>query len=83
MWVYNLALILTKVSILVQYLRIFPIVWFRKACYGMLGLVVAYGGWAVFSSIFICYPVTYSWNKESRQRAMPERDDCMVCKMLA
>ena len=29
----------------------------------MLGLVVAYGGWAVFSSIFICYPVTYSWNK--------------------
>ncbi len=29
----------------------------------MLGLVIAYGSWAVFSSIFICYPVNYSWDK--------------------
>jgi hypothetical protein len=51
------------VSILVQYLRIFPVRWFRTACFVILGLVVAYGTWVVSSSILICSPVAFSWDK--------------------
>jgi hypothetical protein len=54
---------MTKVSILVQYLRIFPIRRFRKVCFGALGVVVAYGTWAVFSSVLICNPIAFSWDK--------------------
>ncbi|KAH7392522.1 hypothetical protein BKA66DRAFT_510100 [Pyrenochaeta sp. MPI-SDFR-AT-0127] len=63
LWIYSLVLTVTKVSILIQYLRIFPVRRFRKACFGVLGVVVAYGAWAIFSSIFICNPVAFSWDK--------------------
>ncbi|KAL6703592.1 hypothetical protein ACN47E_009537 [Coniothyrium glycines] len=63
-WIYNLALMVTKISILVQYLRIFPVRRFRQACYAVLSVVLAAGGWAVFSSIFICSPVAFSWIKD-------------------
>ncbi|USP80948.1 uncharacterized protein yc1106_08222 [Curvularia clavata] len=62
-WVYNLTLTTIKVSILTQYLRIFPIHSFRIICFVVLGLVVAYGAWAVSSSVFICNPVAFSWDK--------------------
>ncbi|RMZ71280.1 pth11-like integral membrane [Pyrenophora seminiperda CCB06] len=62
-WVYNLALTVTKIAILVQYLRIFPLTCFRKACFSVLGFVVCWGTWTVLSSIFICTPVAYSWDK--------------------
>ena len=62
-WVYNLALTVTKIAILVQYLRIFPLACFRKACFSVLGFVVAWGTWTVVSSILICTPVAYSWDK--------------------
>jgi hypothetical protein len=29
----------------------------------MLGIVIGYGAWAVFSSVFICTPVSFSWDK--------------------
>ena len=29
----------------------------------VLGVVLAYGAWAVSSSIFICNPVAFSWDK--------------------
>jgi hypothetical protein len=28
----------------------------------MLGIVVGYGAWAVASSVFICSPVSFSWD---------------------
>ncbi|KAI4926563.1 hypothetical protein J4E85_006857 [Alternaria conjuncta] len=62
-WVYNLTLTVTKISILVQYLRIFPVRNFRIACFAVLGVVVAYGGWSTFSSVFICSPVAFAWDK--------------------
>ncbi|RAR04351.1 pth11-like integral membrane protein [Stemphylium lycopersici] len=62
-WVYNLTLTTIKVSILTQYLRIFPIRRFRIACFIVLGIVVTYGAWAIFSSVFICQPVAFAWNK--------------------
>ena len=58
-----MTLITIKVSILTQYLRIFPIRSFRIACFVVLGLVLAYGSWAVASSILTCSPVAFSWDK--------------------
>jgi hypothetical protein len=48
---------------IVQYLRIFPIRHFRMVCFGVLVVVVAYGTWAVVSSVLICNPIAFSWDK--------------------
>jgi hypothetical protein len=69
--VYSLAITITKISILVQYLRIFPVHRFRIRCYCLLGLVVAFGAWAVTSNIFLCNPVSLAWTTHYTQ------DDCM------
>ena len=65
LWIYNLALTVTKVSILVQYIRIFPIRRFRCACYAMLCIVIACGAWGIFGNVFICYPVNLFWDESS------------------
>ncbi|KAF2741035.1 hypothetical protein EJ04DRAFT_423379 [Polyplosphaeria fusca] len=62
-WVYYMALTFTKVSILVQYLRIFPTPRFRVACFVMLAFVGGFGIWNFFSSIFLCSPVPFFWDK--------------------
>lgn len=51
-----------KVSILVQYLRIFPVRRFRLSCYCLLAIVAAAGTWAVSSNIFLCNPVAFAWS---------------------
>lgn len=60
--VYYLSLTFTKISILLQYLRIFPIKNFRIAAYIVLAVVCLYGTWTVFGSIFECWPIAYFWN---------------------
>jgi len=61
-WVYYLALCSVKLSILLQYLRVFPLQSFRYACYTMIGVVVLYTCWTVFSAIFACTPVASFWD---------------------
>ena len=61
--IYCLSLTFTKVSILLQYLRIFTTKQFRVSCWALLGFVAVYGTWSVFSSIFGCMPVAYFWDK--------------------
>lgn len=61
-WLYYAALYFTKMSILLQYLRIFPQEKFRKACFVVMGVVSAYSLWAVFSGIFACNPVSSFWD---------------------
>lgn len=63
LWIYNFALTTTKVSILVQYIRIFPPRHFRCACYAVLCIVVACGAWGIFGNVFLCYPVNFFWDK--------------------
>jgi hypothetical protein len=63
LWIYNLALTITKVAILVQYIRIFPIRHFRCACYAVLCIVIACGAWGVFGNVFICYPIGFLWDR--------------------
>ncbi|KAF2116474.1 hypothetical protein BDV96DRAFT_543909 [Lophiotrema nucula] len=66
-WVYYLALSFTKISILVQYLRIFPTPRFRAVCCVVLSFVVGFGIWNFFGSIFLCTPVQFFWNKSLKK----------------
>ncbi|KAF2689161.1 hypothetical protein K458DRAFT_291797 [Lentithecium fluviatile CBS 122367] len=62
-WLYNVALTTTKISILFQYLRIFSGRRFRIACFVMLAIVAIWGTWTLFGSIFLCSPVDFFWDK--------------------
>lgn len=76
LWVHSLALTITKISALTQYLRIFPIHRFRTSCYCLLGLVIALGAWAVASNILICNSVDSAWMDRFK------RNDCMDRKLI-
>lgn len=61
---YKITLNVTKISILLLYLRIFPQRWLRIGCYLILTLVVTYGLVSVFySSVFQCTPVSKAYQK--------------------
>ena len=64
LWSYYTALGFTKLSILLQYLRIFPQETFRKICYAMIGVTVLWTLWAVFSSMIMCVPVSVFWTTD-------------------
>ncbi|KAJ5042794.1 uncharacterized protein L3040_004187 [Drepanopeziza brunnea f. sp. 'multigermtubi'] len=59
---YNLALVLTKISIVFQYKRIFTARKIIRLCNIMIGILSVYGLWAVFGSTFMCLPVSNFWN---------------------
>jgi hypothetical protein len=58
---YNLALALSKISIVCQYLRVFPVPAMQLACKIMLGVLAVYGCWTVLGSAFMCVPVQFFW----------------------
>ena len=60
-WIYYLGLCCAKMSILLQYLRIFPQKTFRLVTYGVMAIVVIYTVWTVTSAIFACTPIRYFW----------------------
>lgn len=61
---YKVTLNVTKVSILLLYLRIFPQKWLRIGSYLVLSLVITYGLLSVFySSVFQCTPVSKAYQK--------------------
>merc|ERR1711977_177503 len=62
MWNYYAALVFTKLSILCQYLRIFPHSWFRKTCWFLIAFITVWGLWAFFSAIFMCNPISAFWD---------------------
>lgn len=55
---------MTKISILIQYLRIFPQTGIRRACYIMIAIVALYGAWTFFSAVFMCFPVEAFWEDD-------------------
>ncbi|MCJ1309040.1 hypothetical protein MMC25_002695 [Agyrium rufum] len=61
--VYNLALTATKLSILLQYLRVFPSLGMRRAIFVSMGIIIVYGTWTFFASVFTCVPVAAFWDK--------------------
>ncbi|KAJ5120522.1 uncharacterized protein N7515_009910, partial [Penicillium bovifimosum] len=61
---YNASMAFTKISILFQYLRIFPGRSFRYACYSVMGVVALYSTWAIVSGFVNCVPVAKFWNHD-------------------
>jgi hypothetical protein len=59
---YHAALPLTKASIILQYLRVFPGKNFRKVCWITLVTIMLYELSAVLCSIFTCVPVAGFWD---------------------
>ncbi|CAI7625263.1 unnamed protein product [Penicillium palitans] len=60
---YKLTMNMTKMSILMLYLRIFIQRWFRITCYVLLVIITSYMVGAFFASVFQCTPVARAWNK--------------------
>lgn len=61
--IYNLTLGLVKISILVQYLRIFIGEAIRITCYTILALVCIYTLLSLILATLTCYPIAYFWDK--------------------
>ncbi|KAK0707806.1 hypothetical protein B0H67DRAFT_686033 [Lasiosphaeris hirsuta] len=64
---YSLAIVATKVSILLLYLDVFSATAVRKATYAVLAAVAIWGTWTVFSSIFRCWPIYAFWHHEATE----------------
>ncbi|KAJ5794664.1 hypothetical protein N7457_001263 [Penicillium paradoxum] len=60
---YKLTMNMTKMSILMLYLRIFIQRWFRITCYVLLVIISSYMVAAFFASVFQCTPVARAWDK--------------------
>ena len=58
---YNISLTVTKISILLQYYRIFTLREMRIPVYIALVIVSAWGIATLFTSIFSCVPVDAYW----------------------
>jgi hypothetical protein len=61
-WIYYAGLFCVKISILLQYLRVFVQKHFQIACYVLIGVVTACSLWAIFSGIFMCAPTRHFWD---------------------
>jgi hypothetical protein len=85
-WVYYAALGFTKLSILLQYLRIFPQVNFRRACYAMISVITLWSLWATFSALVMCVPIHLFWTAEdffNDPRCLPRLEVWLVILSFA
>ncbi|KAF1356127.1 hypothetical protein BDV97DRAFT_364919 [Delphinella strobiligena] len=62
--VYQLSLTLTKISILLQYWRVFISTSIRRLIIALFAVTVVYGMWSVFSTLLMCIPVSYFWKED-------------------
>jgi hypothetical protein len=63
-YVWNLTI--TKLSLLVFYVRIFPYSWFRWASFATIALIGVSTTIISFMTIFSCHPVPYFWDRDLR-----------------
>ncbi|KAI1852178.1 hypothetical protein JX265_013031 [Neoarthrinium moseri] len=59
--VYNLSLVLCKLSIIFQYKRVFGTTMIQRTCNIMIGVLAVYGCWTVIGSALMCIPVQFFW----------------------
>lgn len=52
-----------KMSLLFFILRVFPDAKFRRICYGVMGLVIAYGIAFTVATALQCWPASYAWER--------------------
>ncbi|KAF4780690.1 CFEM domain-containing protein [Colletotrichum scovillei] len=60
---YSFVVAVTKLSILIFYLRLFAETWFRVVCYIMLGVTTIYGIGQILGIVLVCSPVSYNWTQ--------------------
>ncbi|KIX02689.1 uncharacterized protein Z518_08631 [Rhinocladiella mackenziei CBS 650.93] len=58
---YNLAVLLLKDSLLLQYLRFSVDIGYRRACWALGTVITSYGISALLVGFFSCRPIAYSW----------------------
>ncbi|KAF6809567.1 CFEM domain-containing protein [Colletotrichum sojae] len=58
---YSTVVATTKLSIVIFYLRLFSEPWFRRACYAMLAITIAYGVGQILAVVLVCMPISYNW----------------------
>jgi hypothetical protein len=61
MYLYAVIITLTKISIILLYLRIFPTRGFVIRCYCLIGFIVAFFVGAGFAVTFTCSPLSLMW----------------------
>lgn len=52
---------LTKIAMLLLYLKVFPSQTFRRICFVMVGICLAYIPATALATLFNCTPVSYNW----------------------
>ncbi|KAK4085376.1 uncharacterized protein Triagg1_366 [Trichoderma aggressivum f. europaeum] len=67
---YKLTINLTKMSIVLLYLRIFVQRWFRISCYILLAIVTMYCIASTLTSIFQCQPISGAWDKSIEPKCL-------------
>ena len=67
---YLAGLTLTKVSILLQYMRLFQGKTIRRIIIGMLVFVTAFGTWSIIASLLLCRPIHYFWDDIGNGKCM-------------
>ncbi|KAJ5129587.1 uncharacterized protein N7515_005626 [Penicillium bovifimosum] len=60
--IYQTSLISTKMSILLQYKRVFSMPHMRLACWLLIGFLGAYGSWTIASAWANCVPLAKFWD---------------------
>lgn len=70
---YNMSLTLTKISIVLQYLRVFIGNRIRYACWAAIGLISLYGLWTFTTAILACVPVSAFWNMDPASHCINKR----------
>ncbi|CEJ57260.1 hypothetical protein PMG11_05960 [Penicillium brasilianum] len=69
---YNLSLILSKLSILVLFIRIFRSRKFLLCTYSTMALLIVAGLWMVISGFLFCIPVHAFWSVHHKDHCLPE-----------
>jgi len=68
---YQLSLTLSKVSILLLYIRLFRFTWAGRAAWVMLAIVVVYNIWGFCTTMTICVPLQAYWDSGIRGECKP------------
>ncbi|KAI4845563.1 hypothetical protein E4T44_05545 [Aureobasidium sp. EXF-8845] len=68
--VYLAGLTLTKLSILLQYMRLFQGKTIHRIIIGMLIFVAAYGTWSILGALLICTPIHSFWDRKGDAKCM-------------
>lgn len=63
---YKINIGLTKISILLLYLRIFITDWFQRTCRIFIAIVIAFTFGTVISSVFQCAPIAFAFDKTKK-----------------